>query len=79
VTDDHDHALAQAAGLGFDAVADDALVDAHLAVTVGPSEEIPRADYEAELRALRREQRGDETVADVFPAHDQTNVEGIRE
>jgi hypothetical protein len=63
---------------GFGRGAVDRLVDSALDVTVGPSESIPRADYEAELRALLRETHGDDAVADVFPAHDQTYVEGPR-
>jgi len=63
---------------GFGRGAVDRLVDDALDVTVGPSESIPRADYEAELRALLRETHGDRAVADVFPEHDQTYVEGPR-
>ncbi len=44
----------------------------------GPSEEVPKADYEGELRALLREQGGDDAVRDVFPAHEQTYVRGRR-
>jgi len=69
--------LAPLSGFGRGAV--DALVEANLEVTVGPSAEIPRADYEAELRALLAERHGDDAVAEVFPAHDQTYVEGLRE
>lgn len=61
---------------GFGRGAIDRLVDAHLAVESGPSEEIPKGDYEAELRA-RIETRWDAgTVADIFPEHDQTRVVG---
>jgi len=63
---------------GFGRCAVDRLVDDALDVTVGPSESIPRADYEAELRVLLREEHGEGAVADVFPAHDQTYVEGPR-
>jgi predicted subunit of tRNA(5-methylaminomethyl-2-thiouridylate) methyltransferase len=63
---------------GFGRGAVDRLVADALDVTVGPSEEIPRADYEAELRALLREEHGDHAVAEVFPDHDQTYVEGPR-
>jgi predicted subunit of tRNA(5-methylaminomethyl-2-thiouridylate) methyltransferase len=69
--------LAPLSGFGRGAV--DALVDARLDVTVGPSESIPRADSEAALRALPREAHGDDAVAEVFPDHDQTYVEGLRE
>lgn len=69
--------LAPLSGFGRRAV--DQLVDAELDVVVGPSEDIPRADYEAELRALLADEHGDDAVSDVFPAHDQTHVEGLRE
>jgi predicted subunit of tRNA(5-methylaminomethyl-2-thiouridylate) methyltransferase len=69
--------LAPLSGFGRGAV--DSLVEANLEVTVGPTEEIPRADYEAELRALLAEEHGEDAVADVFPDHDQTHVEGLRE
>jgi predicted subunit of tRNA(5-methylaminomethyl-2-thiouridylate) methyltransferase len=63
---------------GFGRGAVDRLVDATLDVTVGPSEAIPRADYEAELRALLADEHDPEAVDEVFPAHDQTHVEGLR-
>ncbi|WP_323674607.1 asparagine synthase-related protein [Halorubellus sp. PRR65] len=68
--------IAPLSGFGRGAV--DRLVDSALSVTVGPSESIPRADYEAELRVLLREAHGESAVAEVFPAHDQTYVEGPR-
>jgi len=64
---------------GFGRGAVDDLVDAQLVVEEGPSEEIPKGDYEAELRALIREEFEDGAVADVFPDHDQTRVVGLRE
>ncbi|AEH38075.1 alpha hydrolase [Halopiger xanaduensis] len=64
------------AGFGRGAV--DRLVDANLAVTVGPSEEISRADYEAELRTLIAEREGPAAVGDVFPDHEQTYVTDVR-
>jgi predicted subunit of tRNA(5-methylaminomethyl-2-thiouridylate) methyltransferase len=69
--------LAPLSGFGRGAV--DEMVEANLEVTVGPSEQIPRADYEGELRALLAEEHGEEAVGEVFPAHDQTYVEGLRE
>lgn len=63
---------------GFGRRAVDRLVDAELAVVEGPSEEITRADYEAELRALLAAEHGEETVAEIFPDHDQTHVTGRR-
>lgn len=63
---------------GFGRAAVDRLVEAHLEVTVGPSEEIRRADYEAELRALIAETDGPEAIARCFPDHEQTYVTGVR-
>lgn len=61
---------------GFGRGAIDRLVDEHLTVESGPTEEIPKGDYEAELRA-RIETRWDAgSVADIFPEHDQTRVVG---
>ena len=66
--------LAPLSGFGRHAV--DRLVEQELEVETGPSEEISRADYEGELRALIRESRGDDAVDAVFPDHDQTIVRG---
>jgi len=67
--------LSPLAGFGRGAV--DRLVEQELDVETGPSEEIARADYEGELRALIRERGGDEAVEAVFPEHDQTFVRGL--
>jgi predicted subunit of tRNA(5-methylaminomethyl-2-thiouridylate) methyltransferase len=64
---------------GFGRGAVDRIVDAELDVEVGPSEEIPRADYEAELRSLLAEEHGEAAIREVFPDHDQTYVHGLRE
>jgi len=69
--------LAPLSGFGRRAV--DRLVDATLDVESGPSEEIPRADYESELRALLVERHGAAAVEEVFPDHHQTYVHGYRE
>ncbi len=63
------------AGFGRGAV--DALVDETLDVTTGPSDEIPKADYEAELRNLLADEHGEEAVAEVFPDHTQTYVTSL--
>ncbi|MFC7096940.1 DUF7411 family protein [Halobaculum marinum] len=63
---------------GFGRGAVDRLVDETLEVESGPSEEVPKADYEGELRALLREQGGEAAVGEVFPAHEQTYVRGRR-
>lgn len=68
--------IAPLSGFGRGAV--DRLVDATLDVTVGPSEEIPRSDYEAELRALLAEEHGSGAIAEVFPDHEQTYVTDVR-
>lgn len=62
---------------GFGRGAVDRLVAATLDVESGPSDEIRKADYEAELRTLLADGHGDETIADVFPAHEQTYVTGF--
>ena len=61
---------------GFGRHAVDRLVEATFDVQQGPSEEVPKADYEDELRTLIADEYGEETVADVFPDHDQTYVHG---
>jgi predicted subunit of tRNA(5-methylaminomethyl-2-thiouridylate) methyltransferase len=63
------------AGFGRGAV--DALVEETLDVTTGPSEQIPKADYEDELRTLLMGEHGEEAVEDVFPDHTQTYVRGF--
>ncbi|TYT62373.1 DUF7411 family protein [Natrialba swarupiae] len=63
---------------GFGRTAVDRLVEAHLEVIAGPSEEIERADYEAELREIIAAEDGPDTVAELFPDHDQTYVTGRR-
>jgi predicted subunit of tRNA(5-methylaminomethyl-2-thiouridylate) methyltransferase len=66
--------LAPLGGFGRDAI--DALVAERLRVETGPSETVPKADYETELRALLREAHGAETVSNVFPEHTQSRVVG---
>lgn len=63
---------------GFGRGAVDRLVEQSLKVESGPSEEITKADYETELRALIAEKHGRETVVSVFPDHEQTYVTGLR-
>ncbi|MFC4550317.1 MULTISPECIES: DUF7411 family protein [Halorussus] len=63
---------------GFGRAAVDRLVGAKLSVTTGPSEEIPKADYEDELRTLLADEHGEAAVAEVFPDHTQTYVTGFR-
>lgn len=61
---------------GFGRHAVDRLVEETFDVQQGPSEAVPKADYEDELRTLIAAEHGDETVADVFPDHRQTYVRG---
>ena len=70
-----DH-LAPLAGFGRRAI--DALVERHLRVESGPSDEMVKGDYETALRALLRERAGETTVAEVFPEHVQSRVVGRR-
>jgi hypothetical protein len=69
--------LAPLSGFGRRAV--DRLVERHLDVETGPSAEVPKADYEGELRILLAQEYGDPAVDEVFPEHDQTYVHGLRD
>ncbi|MFB6251605.1 MAG: alpha hydrolase [Halobellus sp.] len=69
--------LSPLAGLGRHAV--DRIVAEALDVETGPSEQIPRGDYEAELRALLAQERDQAAVDAVFPDHEQSYVRGLRE
>jgi tRNA methyltransferase len=62
---------------GFGRGAVDRLVAATLDVESGPSDEINKADYEAELRALLVREHGEKAVDEVFPDHEQTYVMGF--
>ncbi|GAB7091242.1 alpha hydrolase [Halorubrum luteum] len=66
--------IAPLSGFGRHAV--DRLVDATFEVEQGPSEEIPKADYEGEIRTLIADTHGETAVNDVFPNHNQTYVHG---
>ena len=68
--------VAPLAGFGRRAV--DRLVETRLAVETGPSEELPKGDYETALRSALRERAGEDAVAEVFPAHVQSRVVGRR-
>jgi len=50
------------------------LVEHYLRIEEGPSESIPKADYEIELRELIRQRHGDEKIKELFPAHIQSHV-----
>jgi predicted subunit of tRNA(5-methylaminomethyl-2-thiouridylate) methyltransferase len=66
--------LAPLSGFGRRAV--DRLVDAHLDVETGPSEQVPKGDYETEVRAIIAAEHGEDVVAECFPEHTQTRVRG---
>jgi predicted subunit of tRNA(5-methylaminomethyl-2-thiouridylate) methyltransferase len=66
--------LAPLAGVGRAAV--DTLVADSLVVETGPSETVPKGDYETELRALVRREFGPDTVTELFPDHTQSRVVG---
>ncbi|WP_254279354.1 DUF7411 family protein [Haloarcula marina] len=66
--------LAPLAGVGRGAI--DAMAAQSLDVETGPSAEIPKADYEVELRALLVEEYGEGAVDEVFPDHIQSRVRG---
>jgi len=68
--------IAPLSGFGRHAV--DRLVEATFEVEAGPSEQIQKADYESELRALLVDRHGSEAVGEVFPDHEQTYVHGRR-
>jgi len=69
--------LSPLAGLGRHAV--DRLVAETLRVETGPSAAVPKADYEAELRALIAADHGPDAVESVFPDHEQSYVRGVRD
>ena len=64
--------IAPLAGFGRHAV--DALVVDCFEVETGPSEAVPKADYEGELRAVLADRHGEDAISDVFPDHEQTYV-----
>jgi predicted subunit of tRNA(5-methylaminomethyl-2-thiouridylate) methyltransferase len=64
------------AGYGRGAVDD--LATRHLVVERAPSEQLDKADYETELRALLAREHDDETVDAVFPEHVQSRVTARR-
>jgi predicted subunit of tRNA(5-methylaminomethyl-2-thiouridylate) methyltransferase len=61
---------------GFGRSAIDDLVERLLVVETGPSDSVPKGDYESELRALVAAEHGRETVGEIFPAHVQSRVRG---
>jgi predicted subunit of tRNA(5-methylaminomethyl-2-thiouridylate) methyltransferase len=69
--------LAPLAGIGSAAV--DELTAETLVVERGPSAQVPKGDYEAELRALITQRRGRDAVDELFPEHVQSRVVGRRE
>lgn len=77
IEDRHEVAhLAPLAGFGRSAI--DELVAERLETETGPSAEIPKGDYETELRTLIAEEHGEEMVEQCFPDHTQSRVTGRR-
>jgi predicted subunit of tRNA(5-methylaminomethyl-2-thiouridylate) methyltransferase len=73
------HGVAHLAPLaGFGRAAIDELAAGALTVESGPSAEIQKGDYEAELRALIAGEYGRDRVEELFPAHVQSRVTGRR-
>lgn len=68
--------LAPLAGIGRSAI--DTMVEETLTVERGPSATVPKGDYESEIRTLIREEYGQSTVEECFPAHTQSRVTGHR-
>ncbi|MFC7073960.1 alpha hydrolase [Halovenus rubra] len=66
--------LAPLAGIGRKAI--DSMVEAKLRTETGPSPEIPKGDYEAEVRTLIAAEYSDNRVEDLFPEHTQSRVRG---
>lgn len=66
--------VAPLAGFGRRAV--DAMVESRLEIETGPSADVPKGDYETEIRALIAEEHGEETVTAVFPDHTQSHAVG---
>jgi hypothetical protein len=62
---------------GFGRAAVDRLVEATLDVESGPTETVPKADYETGLRALVADEHGAAAVDELFPDHTQTRVRGF--
>ena len=67
--------LAPLAGIGRRAI--DELARELLVVETGPSEQIEKGDYEAELRVLLDDDHA-VAVSDIFPEHRQSRVTGRR-
>jgi predicted subunit of tRNA(5-methylaminomethyl-2-thiouridylate) methyltransferase len=68
--------LAPLSGIGRGAIDD--MAAEKLVVETGPSAEIPKADYEVELRALLADEYGESAIETVFPDHTQSRVRGLQ-
>ena len=51
-----------------------ALVQRHLEIEQGQSDDITKADYETELREKIRQIYGDEKISQIFPSHIQSHI-----
>ncbi|MGP8319888.1 MAG: DUF7411 family protein [Methanosarcinaceae archaeon] len=61
---------------GYGRAAVNMLVRQYLVIEEGQSDEIPKADYETELREVIRQRIGQDKIADIFPSHIQSRVTG---
>lgn len=59
---------------GYGRGAVDALVQQHLEIEEGQSDDIIKADYEAELREKIRQTYGGDKISQIFPSHIQSRV-----
>jgi predicted subunit of tRNA(5-methylaminomethyl-2-thiouridylate) methyltransferase len=59
---------------GFGRAAVNELVKKHLVIEEGPSEQIIKSDYEAELRELIKQRNGLDLIGKLFPSHIQSHV-----
>ncbi|MBP1910226.1 DUF7411 family protein [Methanolobus bombayensis] len=59
---------------GFGRAAVNELVQKHLVIEEGLSEDILKADYETELREMIIQNHGPEKVREIFPSHVQSHV-----
>jgi predicted subunit of tRNA(5-methylaminomethyl-2-thiouridylate) methyltransferase len=68
--------VAPLSGFGHGAV--DQLAEATLEIETAPSEQLPKGDYEDELRTVIAADHGERAVEAVFPDHEQSRVVGRR-
>lgn len=59
---------------GFGRAAVNELVNKHLVIEEGLSEDVLKADYETELREMIVQSHGSEKIKEIFPTHVQSHV-----